>query len=120
MAFMLRRIAAIIFVLALAPLAFSPAALAQKNTAPPVRTITGVVTDGSGAPINGAVVQLENTKTLLIRSYIVKEDGIYTFNDLSMDVDYQLSAMANGHRSGTKIVSSFDSKPLVRVNLQIK
>jgi len=114
---MLKRLAAIVFVLALASAAF---AQNDRKNQPNERSVTGVVTNSSGAPLKGAVVQLENTKTLQIRSFIAKDDGTYIFNGLSTDVDYQLSAQWSGKRSGTKTLSLFDSRPQVKINLEIK
>jgi hypothetical protein len=115
--FMLRRLAAIVFVLALALPVF---AQNNKKNQPNERSVSGLVTDGAGAPLKGAVVQLENTKTLQIRSFIAKDDGSYIFNGRSTDVDYQLSASSNGHRSATKTLSSFDSRTDAHLNLEIK
>ncbi len=114
---MLKRLAAVVFVIALASTAF-----AQNNKKNQLneRTVTGIVSDASGAPLKGAVVQLENTKTLQIRSFIARDDGSYVFNGLGTDVDYQISAQWGGKRSGTKILSSFDSRPEVKIDLQIK
>ena len=114
---MLKRLAAVAFVLVLASATF---AQNDKKNQPNERSVSGVVTNSSGAPLKGAVVQLENTKTLQIRSFIAKDDGTYIFNGLSTDVDYQLSAQWSGKRSGTKILSSFDSRPQVKINLEIK
>jgi hypothetical protein len=114
---MLRRLAAIVFVLVLALPVF---AQNNKKNQPNERSVSGMVTDGAGAPLKGAVVQLENTKTLQIRSFIAKDDGSYIFNGLSTDVDYQLSASWNGHRGGTKTLSSFDSRTDAHLDLQIK
>jgi hypothetical protein len=115
---MLKRLVAIAFLIALA----SPATFAQKDkkNQPNERSVNGAVTDTSGAPLKGAVVQLENTKTLQVRSFIAKDDGAYVFNGLNTDVDYQLTAQWNGKRSGMKVLSSFDSRPEVKINLQIK
>jgi hypothetical protein len=114
MGFMFRKTVIAVFVLLLAALAS-----AQKK-APTERTVTGVVTDAGGAPVPGAVVQLENMKTMQIRSFIAKDKGDYYFHGLGMDVDYQLKAESNGHSSNTRTVSSFDSHPEVTVNLQLK
>jgi hypothetical protein len=92
----------------------------NKKNQPNERSVSGVITDGAGAPLKGAVVQLENTKTLQIRSFIAKDDGTYIFNGLSTDVDYQLSGAWNEHRSGTKTLSSFDSRTDAHLNLEIK
>ena len=47
-------------------------------------------------PISGAIVQLENMKTLQIRSFITKDKGNYYFGELSTDVDYKLHAENHG------------------------
>lgn len=112
---MVKRIATILFVLALATFAF-----AQKNKAPTEKSVNGVVTDASGAPVAGAVVQLKNTKTLQVRSFISKEKGEYYFQGLSTDADHELKAEWNGKASATRLVSTFDSHPDLTVNLQLK
>jgi hypothetical protein len=78
------------------------------------------VTDANGAPVPGAVVQLKDTKTLQVRSFIAKEMGEYTFQGLSTDVDYELKAESKGRSSATRTLSSFDSHPEARINLQLK
>jgi hypothetical protein len=113
---MLKRITVVLFVLALAVFAFG-----QKKSKEPVeKSVSGIVTDASGSPVAGAVVQLKNTKTLQVRSFIAKEMGEYYFHGLSTDVDYELKADSNGKSSGTKTLSSFDSHPEATINLQLK
>jgi hypothetical protein len=111
---MVKRFAVTVFVLALATFAF-----AAKEKAPAERSVGGVVTDG-GMPVPGAVVQLKNTKTLQVRSFIAKEMGDYHFNGLATDVDYELKADANGKTSGPRTLSSFDSHAEATINLQLK
>jgi hypothetical protein len=102
-------------------LALSATALyAQKDKAPSERTISGIVTAEDDSPVPGAVVQLKNMKTLQIRSFIAREKGDYIFQALSMDVDYELKATANGKESNSRTVSTFDSHPKVTVNLKLK
>jgi hypothetical protein len=112
---MTRRLAAIFVVLALATFAFG-----QKKKEPTVRSVSGVVTNENGEPIPGAIVQLENTKTLQVRSFITKEKGEYYFQELATDVDYKFTAKWNGKSSDTRTLSSFDSHPAVVINLQLK
>ena len=57
---------------------------------------------------------------LQIRSFIAREQGDYYFNGLATDVDYELTAEANGQGSATKILSLFDTHPEARMNLQLK
>ncbi len=111
-----RRVFLLILLLALPALIFAQGKNNQTNE----RSVSGVVTDGSGAPIKGAIVQLENTKTLQIRSFIAKDDGTYFFNGLGTDTDYQLTAQIGGNRSSTKTLSSFDSRKNATMNLEIK
>ena len=92
----------------------------DKKKAPAERYVSGIVTDETGAPVPGAVVQLENTKTMQIRSFIAKDKGDYYFHGLGMDVDYHLKAESNGHTSATRTVSSFDSHAELTINLQLK
>src|SRR5947208_3182454 len=49
------------------------AAFAQKKGDTGTRSVEGVVSNADDSPAVGAVVQLENTKTQQIRSYITKE-----------------------------------------------
>ena len=50
-------------------------------------------------PVAKAVVQLKNTKTLQIRSFITQDDGSYHFAGLGTDVEYQLKAEHEGATS---------------------
>ncbi|HUQ93484.1 MAG TPA: carboxypeptidase-like regulatory domain-containing protein [Bryobacteraceae bacterium] len=84
------------------------------------RSLTGVVTDESEAPADGGVVQLKDTKTLQVRSFITKEDGTYHFHGLSPDVDYQVKAERKGAASGVKTLSVFDSRKSAVINLKLE
>lgn len=104
-------------------LLLSSAGLAQfgkkKDQESNVRSVQGVVTDEADNPISGAIVQLENMKTLQIRSFITKEKGTYYFSDLSTDVDYKVHAENHGMVSSTKVLSSFDSRKAATLNLKV-
>jgi Carboxypeptidase regulatory-like domain len=101
-------------------LAFALAtAYAQKKNDTATRSVEGVVSNPDDTPAVGAVVQLENTKTQQIRSYITKEDGKYRFFELSTEVDYKLKADHNGASSGSKTLSSFDSRKQATINLKL-
>ena len=84
------------------------------------RSVQGVVTDASGQPVNKAVVQLKDTKSLQIRSFITNPDGTYHFAGLSPNVEYQLKAEYQGAFSGKKTLSIFNSKKLVTIKLKLK
>jgi hypothetical protein len=109
----------IAFALAILLLLPAAAVFAQKKGEPTTRTVRGVVTDSTDAPVTGAVVQLENTKTQQIRSYITKEDGAYTFFELNTDTDYKLKADFKGASSSSKTLSSFDSRRQAVINLKL-
>ena len=108
------------FVLAL--LAAIPVAFAQgkkKDNSSDTRNVQGVVTSADDMPVSGAVVQLKNTKTLQIRSFITQQNGSYYFNGLSTDVDYELKAENQGASSSVKTLSSFDSRKDAVLNLKL-
>ena len=92
----------------------------KKSKEPAEKSVSGIVTDATGSPVSGAVVQLKNTKTLQVRSFIAKEMGEYYFHGLATDVDYELKADSNGKSSGTRTLSSFDSHAEAIINLQLK
>ena len=98
----------------------APAAFAQnKKGGETTRSVQGTVIVADDSPVTGAVVQLKNTKTLQIRSFITKEDGTYHFFDLSPDIDYELKADYQGASSSTKTLSSFDSQKQSTLNLKL-
>ena len=94
-------------------------AAAKKGEDQNVRSVQGTVSDASDNAVTGAVVQLKNTKTLQIRSFIAKEQGAYYFHGLSPDVDYELKAEYQGASSPTKTLSSFDSRKEAVINLKL-
>ena len=109
-------------VVALVLLISVSAVLAQrkkKDDSGDMRSVQGIVTTADDMPVSGAVVQLKNTKTLQIRSFITQEKGSYYFNGLSADIDYELKAESQGLSSPTKTLSSFDSRKEVVLNLKL-
>jgi hypothetical protein len=84
------------------------------------RPVKGVVTDADGKPVVGAIVQLKNTRTLQVRSFITKDKGEYYFAGLSKDIDYELKAQFSGKTSKPRTLSSFDTKQEPVLNLEIK
>ena len=83
------------------------------------RSVQGAVTSASDAPVAGAVVQLKNTKSLEIRSFITTNNGTYQFQGLNPDIDYELKADYQGASSGTKTLSSFDTRKQATINLKL-
>lgn len=92
----------------------------RKNEDATTRNLEGLVSDAMGHPAAKAVVQLENTKTLQIRSYITPEDGRYHFAGLSTDVEYQVKAQRNNVATSWKTLSVFNSKKTAVINLKLK
>jgi hypothetical protein len=106
------------------PVCFAQTTYAQgkpKKGESATRSAQGAVTNSDDSPAVGAVVQLENTKTLQIRSFITKEDGVYHFYELNTDVDYKLKAedKKSGASSDAKTLSSFDSRKQAIINLKL-
>jgi hypothetical protein len=100
----------------------APRLLAQSSTIAEkerVKNVSGSVVDKSESPLSGAVVYLKNTKTLAVKSFISNDQGQFRFNALSPNTDYELYAEFNGTRSGTKTISSFDSKVDVTMTLKV-
>jgi hypothetical protein len=83
------------------------------------RDVSGVVTDARGNALPKVAVQIEDTHTLLVRSYITGNDGRYHFNDLNDDVDFVLKAHYHRFWSKPKTLSKFDAKPHPVVDLVI-
>jgi hypothetical protein len=104
----------------LAVLVSATAVAQKKGEDTNVRAVQGTVSDAADNAVEGAIVQLKNTKTLQIRSFITKEHGAYYFHGLSPDVDYELRAEYQGAASSTKTLSSFDSRKQAVINLKLE
>ena len=59
------------------------AAAAFAAPAQDSRSVSGIVADNRGNPLPGAAVQIENSRTLEIASYLTRDDGKYYFHQLS-------------------------------------
>ncbi len=90
---------------ALALLALAPAGAQYKP-----RDVSGVVTDLRGNALPKVAVQIENTRTLLVRSYITGPDGRYHFEDLNDDIDFVLKAHYRRFWSKPKTLSKFNAE----------
>jgi hypothetical protein len=93
------------------------AAFAQNNAA---RSVEGKVYSPQDAPLNSAVVYLQDSKTNNIKSFISTQDGSYRFGQLSTDIDYQIWAEYKGKKSERRSISSFNSKKQLVIDLHIK
>ena len=83
------------------------------------RSVAGNVTDAAGNMLPGTVVQCENTVNLNVQSYITREDGGYTFNQLNPDVDFVLRAHYKKWWSKPVTLSKFNESHNLRVDLVI-
>jgi hypothetical protein len=92
----------------------------KKSEETTTRSVEGMVTNAEKQPLADAVVQLKNTKTLQIRSFITQKDGSYHFAGLGADVEYQLKADHNGISTSWKTLSVFNSKKIAVINLKLK
>ena len=83
------------------------------------RIVSGKISDKANQPIKNAVVYLKDDRTLAVKSFISDDTGGYRFGQLSQNTDYEVWAEADGKKSGTKTISSFDSRNNVTMNLKI-
>jgi hypothetical protein len=105
-------------VVCIAVAVFTTALIAQNDDTG-TRSVQGVVTDASGKPVAGAVVQLKDTKSLQIRSYRTEADGTYHFSGLSTNVEYELEAKNDTATSGKKTLTVFNTQKVATVNLKL-
>ena len=94
-----------------------PAAQAQNLGQ---RVVMGSVVDADSAAVAGATVFLRNAKTKNIRSYTSTKDGRFRFAQVNKTEDYDLWAEKDGKKSGTKTVSSWDTRNEFEAELKIK
>ena len=92
----------------------------DKEKEEQTRSVSGTVRGANGEPADGAVVQLKDTRTLRVRSYITKADGNYFFHGLGKNVDYELRAEFKGASSDKKTLSVYDSRQNAVINLQLE
>mgnify|MGYP001546008870 CR=1 FL=1 len=97
--------------------ALLPAASAQSFG---LKNVQGKVLDGKDAPINGAIVYLENKRNNNVKTFISTSNGSYRFADLAADTDYTLWAAYHAKKSSQKTVSSFDTRKQINIDLKIK
>lgn len=112
----LRHIAILLGIAAIA-IVFSSAGPAVAQGA--VRSVQGRVVNASDVPIRSAIVYLSDQRTKTVESYITQEDGAYRFEQLSPNDNYKLWAQADGKKSESRILSSFDDRPVFRVIIRI-
>ena len=107
------------FVLAAACVQVLPAQKNKDKEDPTIRSLQGQVNDPDDKPAAGAVVQLKDTKTLQVRSFITQADGSYRFSGLRADTDYEIKADFNGMSTDNRRLSNFDTRKIATVNLKL-
>jgi hypothetical protein len=88
--------------------------------APSLRDVTGTVTDEGHEPIRGAVVELRNTKTNEVSTYLTDQAGHYTFKRLDGHTDYEIWVIFRGNHSPTRSISMFDNHTAKTIDFKIK
>ncbi len=92
----------------------------KEREDPNVRSVQGAVLNQGERVVEGAIVQLKNTKTLQVRSFVTREDGTYYFHGLSTNIDYELKAEYQGASSPVRTLSVFDSRKKAVINLKLE
>ena len=94
----------------------------KKKDRPPEksRSLDGAVLDPAGDLVEGAVVQLKDTKSLRVRSYVTLKDGKYRFHGLSTEIDYEVKATHQGRASRTRRLTVYDSRKKASMDLKLK
>jgi len=102
-----------------APTVRGSGVLGETTKVPKLRTIEGTVCSKEGSPIQGAVVYLQDSKSLSVKSYLSDAKGEFHFRQLSMNADFELWAELNGKRSKSKNISQFNSKTDLTYKLKL-
>lgn len=115
------RILLVCLVLALAPgWVMSGQSKKEKAEEAAKRSVEGVVSDADEKPVEGAIVQLKNLKTLQVRSFVTKGDGRYHFHGLSMNQDFEIKGEFGGAASRTRTLSVFDQRKKAIMDLKLE
>jgi hypothetical protein len=99
-------------------LVMSCAVLGYANAAQ-TRIVRGKVVSGDGKPLSGAVVQLKDIRTLVIRSFVTQEDGKFEFSGVDSDEAYELRAHYRDYWGDPNTITRFDSSTVVELTLTV-
>ena len=92
----------------------------KEKEDPNTRALEGYVLSEGDTPVQGAVVQLKDLKTLAVRSFFTQKGGDYHFSGLSKDSDYEVKATYKDQESETKRLTIFDTRKTATINLRIE
>lgn len=92
----------------------------QEMPNPSVRSLSGRVTDTSHEPIRGAIVELRNSSTQEVVTYITDDSGRYNFKRLDGNVDYEVWVIFRGQPTATRGISKFDSHMVKVINFTVR
>lgn len=81
---------------------------AEKKRMAKFRMVHGIVKDERDNPVKGALVNLKNMRTNQTLTDITQADGKYSFDELSREQDYELSATLSGKTTAVKKLSHYD------------
>jgi hypothetical protein len=84
------------------------------------RSIVGTVTDSSGKPLDGAIVELKPAAGGTGRNVTSANGGRFRFDELSKTQDYWLRATHKQASSTRRTISQFDTKQTVTVELRLQ
>ena len=91
----------------------------EKKAEAELRTIHGMVLDKDENPAPSSIVYLLNRKTQAVRTYIADSSGNYRFSGLDPNADYEAHAEHDDLTSGTRTISSFDSRRDLEVTFKL-
>jgi len=84
------------------------------------KALDGRVFGNGEAPLPGAIVYLQDSRSNGIRTFIATDDGSYRFGQIAPDLDYTVWAKYKDAKSGTKTISAYDSRRQLTIDLHIK
>jgi protocatechuate 3,4-dioxygenase beta subunit len=113
------RVSRIAVAMAVFAVAAAAAGARNQGAQTELRTVHGVVLDGSQNPVASSIVYLLNVKTQAVRTYIADSAGQYRFSGLDPNVDYEIHAEHGDLTSSTRTISSFDSRRDIEMVLKL-
>jgi len=84
------------------------------------RVVRGQVLDQDDKAVVTAIVHLKNTSSKEQFSVATDKEGRYQFNDVDMKSDYEIYAEQGEQKSRLRKISLFDTRSIVRINLQLE